>query len=272
MDSLCVPRFDSPSVFTRLLGGPDNGHWRIRPRDGREVGRSYRAGSFVLDTEWAAPSGTATTTDFLTMDHGVRGDHAVSTVRRVVCTGGSLEVEADLVIRFDYGRVVPWVRRRADAGGDTVLYAIAGPDSLTLRRPGMRAHYDTDAVDAALLQVSQTGFVAADSDLVLATVALIEAELLDPDRFVRRYLTDGSDGLVGSEGAVLMRTFWLVEQYASSGRRDEATALMDRLLDIRSDLGLLAEEYDPARGCLLGNYPQAFSHLGLIRASEALGR
>ena len=105
---------------------------------------------------------------------------------------------------------------------------------------------------------------------MLATVARIEDDLVDAHGFVRRYVPDGSDGVGGGEGAFLMCTFWLVEQYARSGRRDEAVALMDRLLAIRNDVGLLAEEYDARCGELLGNYPQAFSHLALIRAAEAL--
>ncbi|GMA19464.1 hypothetical protein GCM10025862_14850 [Arsenicicoccus piscis] len=154
-------------------------------------------------------------------------------------------------------------------------------------------HYDTDAVDAALLQIPQTGFVAADSDVMLATTARIEQTLVDRHGFVRRYLTedavsgDGeasaagaggagsratvtSDGLRGGEGTFLMCSFWLVEQYARSGRRADALALMDRLLAVRNDLGLLAEEYDAEAGRLLGNFPQAFSHLALIRAASAL--
>lgn len=131
-------------------------------------------------------------------------------------------------------------------------------------------HYETDAVDAALLQIPQTGFVAADSDVMTATVKRIEAELLDGQGFVRRYRTDGADGLSGSEGSFLMCTFWLVEQYARSGRRQEARALMDRLLAVRNDLGLLAEEYDAGSDQMLGNFPQAFSHLALIRAASAL--
>lgn len=131
-------------------------------------------------------------------------------------------------------------------------------------------HYDGDSVDAALLQIPQTGFVDAACEVMHETVARIEHELRDEHGFVRRYVTDGSDGVPGSEGAFLMCTFWLVEQYARSGRRPEAIALMDRLLSIRNDLGLLAEEYDPAARRMLGNYPQAFSHLALIRAAEAL--
>lgn len=571
IDWLCVPRFDSPAVFARLLGDRGNGFWRVAPAadhgsegEPRETGRRYRDGSFVLDTDWATPSGTATTTDFLAHNTGDLASVSATAIRQVHCTGGTVEVDVELVMRFDYGRVVPWVRRRDDPDGAPTLQAIAGAHSLTLHGPALtgsdRAHRgrfrlaagesltwtltwqpshlpparavdaevelarvlddwgtwrravpcrgpyagpiadslavlraltlhrtggivaaattslpeqvggkrnwdyrytwlrdsaftiqvlarhghhhaalhwrdwllraiagdpedlqimygvagarhlpestldhlagyrdsrpvrlgngaytqyqadvvgevlmaladlrdgghtddrfswqlqvhllrllesrldvpdrgiwevrgephrfthgrvlmwaafdrgvqaverhglpgpverwrrirddlreqvwrhgvrdgafvqhdETDAVDAALLQIPQTGFVAADSDVMLATVARIERDLVDAHGFVRRYATDGSDGVAGTEGAFLMCTFWLVEQYARSGRRDEATDLMERLLAVRTDLGLLAEEYDAQTGELLGNFPQAFSHLALIRAAEAL--
>ena len=598
IDWLCVPRFDSPAVFARLLGDDDNGYWRVLPveRDGAsavETGRGYRDGSFVLDTHWSTGSGAATTTDFLAHTSGDVASTSAAVVRQVHCTRGRVDVQTDLVMRFDYGLVVPWVRRRshcddvrgadrADGVGrttaagaarakgdggtdeDSILHAVAGAHSLVLQGPrltgadrahrgrfqleagdtltwtlawqpahlevwptinaatevdrvlddwrrwrtsvpcrgpyatpiadslavlraltlhrtggivaaattslpeeiggernwdyrytwlrdsaftiqalashghvhvalhwrdwllraiagdprdlqimyavdgsrqlpeselahlsgyrgstpvrigngaytqyqadvvgevmialaalrdagqpddrfswrmqrnllqllegrldvpdrgiwevrgdphrfthgrvlmwaafdrGIRAveehgldgpvdrwrriraalhddiwvqgvrdgafvqHDETDAVDAALLQIPQTGFVAADSPVMLATVARIEEDLVDAHGFVRRYVPDGSDGVGGGEGAFLMCTFWLVEQYARSGRRDEAVALMDRLLAIRNDVGLLAEEYDARCGELLGNYPQAFSHLALIRAAEAL--
>ena len=567
IDWLCVPQFDSASVFSRLLGDPDASHWSIVPVGGTETSRAYREGSFVLDTEWSTPSGAARTTDFMPIREGEGEDPAledtVTIVRRIECTEGEIDIDHELVMRFDYGKVVPWVRQDRTRAGDHVLVALAGPDSLALYGPRLRSdgrshsgsfhisagqqltwvliwrasyrpiaetpdvddeldktlahwrawqahlrsegdyaeavdrslavlraltlhrsggivaaattslpeaiggernwdyrftwlrdsaftisalarhghhrvarhwrqwllraiagdpedlqimygvagerelpertldhlagyrgsspvrvgngavaqyqadvigevmvslarlrdhgldeddfswqlqvslldhlahqldvpdrgiwevrgephlfthgrvmmwaafdrgvqaverhglegpverwrrhrddlraeilakgvkdgcfvqHYDTDAMDAALLQIPQTGFVAYDSDVMLATVGRIERELLD-DGFVRRYVTDGSDGLSGEEGAFLMCTFWLVEQYARSGRRDEARVLMDRLLGVGNDLGLFSEEYDPRSDRLLGNFPQAFSHLALIRAADAL--
>ena len=186
--------------------------------------------------------------------------------------------------RFTHSRVLMWAA--FDRGVAAVeRFGLPGPlerwlairDELAneVRLNGVRdgafvQHYGTDAVDAALLQIPQTRFVAADSPVMLATVARIEHDLIDRFGFVRRYATDGRDGVTGSEGSFIMCTFWLVEQYARSGRRHEAVELMDRLLAIRNDLGLLSEEYDPAAGALLGNYPQAFSHLALIRAVAAL--
>lgn len=564
VDWLCLPRFDSASVFTRLLGDPDESHWLVAPRDGTTTGRAYREGSFVLDATWSTPTGAALSTDLMPTS---ADDDRVDLVRRITCTSGRIEVDSELVVRFDYGRVCPWVRRTTDAAGADVLHAIAGPDSLTLHGPTLlpedhrhrghfelaagesltwvltwrpshlpvpstidvdaalgadladwrawhaeleasgphaeaitrslavlralthrgtggivaapttslpedlggvrnwdyrycwlrdsaltisvlvqhgqqqlahgwrdwllraiagdpddlqvvyglagerelpeqelqhlrgygesrpvrigngavrqyqadvvgavmlalrrlrdagcptddfawalqthllefltrrieqpdcglwearhaprfythsrvlmwagfdagvravsehgldgpvdawRAHRDrlrdeverdgvrggafvqhagTDAVDAALLQLPHTGFVAPNDPRMLATVARIEAELLDERGFVHRYRTDDAavaDGVAGGEGSFLLCTFWLVEQYARSGRAADARALMDRTLAVANDVGLLAEEYDAPRGRLAGNFPQAFSHLALVRAADAL--
>ncbi len=125
-------------------------------------------------------------------------------------------------------------------------------------------------VDAALLQLAQVGYVAYDDPRMLGTVERIERMLLR-DGLLFRYRTESDvDGLPGGENAFLACSFWLVEQYAHSGRLDEATALMDRLLAARNDLGLLAEQVDPVTGRQRGNTPQALSHLALVRAADAI--
>ncbi|GAA1762868.1 glycoside hydrolase family 15 protein [Kocuria aegyptia] len=132
--------------------------------------------------------------------------------------------------------------------------------------------YSTTEVDASLLQLPHTGFVAYDDPRMLGTVARIEEDLLDGSGLLHRYRTAaGLDGLPGKEYPFLICSFWLVQQYAHSGRRAEAQDLLDRLTGCATDLGLYAEEYDPATGRLAGNFPQAFSHLGFIRAVDALG-
>jgi GH15 family glucan-1,4-alpha-glucosidase len=101
----------------------------------------------------------------------------------------------------------------------------------------------------------------------VGTVSAIERELA-PDGFVRRYSTQHvDDGVGGPEGAFLACSFWLADAYAVSGRAHDAAILFDRLLDVRNDLGLLAEEYDPALRRQLGNFPQAFSHVGLVNTA-----
>ena len=569
IDWLCVPQFDSAAVFSRLLGDPDDSHWSIVPTDGTEQHRGYREGSFILDTTWTTPTGAARCTDFMPTREGDGDDPAldntVTIARSIECTEGEIDIDHELVIRFDFGSTRPWIRQDRTAAGDHVLIAIAGPNSLALygprlqptegrhtghfhisagqrltwvlmwraayrpiadapnvddelerslahwrtwhstlsndglyadavtrslsvlrvltlhrtggivaaattslpesiggernwdyrytwlrdsaftisalsrhghhsvarqwrqwllraiagdpedlqimytidgerqlperiidRLPGYRGsspvrignaavnqyqadvigevlislgdlrddgldeddfswqlqvsllqylgrqlnvkdqgmwesrgaahffthgrvmmwaafdrgvqaveryglegpvdewrthrealrkeilskgvkngsfvqHYETTAVDASALQIPQTGFVAYDSDVMLATVDRIEKELMEEGGFVRRYVADGSDGFDSQEGAFLMCTFWLVEQYARSGRPEDARVLMDKLLGVGNDLGLFSEEYDPKSGELLGNFPQAFSHLALIRAADAIG-
>jgi GH15 family glucan-1,4-alpha-glucosidase len=93
------------------------------------------------------------------------------------------------------------------------------------------------------------------------------------DGFVRRYDTGKSDdGLPAGEGAFLPCTFWLVDNYILMGRRAEAEALMTKLMNVRNDLGLLAEQYHPERKCLLGNFPQAFSHVALVNTAMNLSK
>jgi GH15 family glucan-1,4-alpha-glucosidase len=130
--------------------------------------------------------------------------------------------------------------------------------------------YGSGTVDASLLQLPQIGFVKADDPRMLGTVAAIESTLLN-DGLVMRYLTEsGVDGLPGSEHPFLACSFWLVEQYANSGRLDDAIVLMDRLVGFCNDLGLLSEEYDVVGKRQAGNTPQALSHLALVRAADAI--
>jgi GH15 family glucan-1,4-alpha-glucosidase len=130
--------------------------------------------------------------------------------------------------------------------------------------------YGSGTVEASLLQLSQVGFLEPTDPRMLGTVAAIEKHLLR-DGLVMRYLTEtGVDGLPGGEHPFLACSFWLVEQYSRSGRLDDATSLMDRLVGFANDLGLLSEEYDVAGERQVGNTPQALSHLTLVRAADAI--
>jgi GH15 family glucan-1,4-alpha-glucosidase len=127
--------------------------------------------------------------------------------------------------------------------------------------------YGSSCLDAALLTMPAVGFLPPSDPRIAGTVAAIERELL-ADGLVMRYRTeDGVDGLPPGEGTFLLCSFWLADSYALLGRRREAEALFQRLLAARNDVGLLAEEYDPVAKRLLGNFPQAFSHVGLINTA-----
>jgi GH15 family glucan-1,4-alpha-glucosidase len=130
--------------------------------------------------------------------------------------------------------------------------------------------YDVTSVDAALLLIPRVGFLPWMDPRVVGTVQAVEHELRDGP-FVQRYRTHGAvDGLPGTEGAFLACSFWLVDALAGTGRTDESREMFIQLLALRNDLGLLAEEWDIARGCQVGNFPQAFSHVGLINSARVL--
>ena len=131
-------------------------------------------------------------------------------------------------------------------------------------------HYDTTEVDASLLYLGSVGFLPGDDPKVLGTIRAIEQDLIR-DGLVLRYRTQsGVDGLEGDEHPFLACSFWLVGAYAGAGRVEDAEELMDRLLALTNDVGLLSEEYDPRRDRMVGNFPQAFSHLTLVRAAIAI--
>jgi len=133
--------------------------------------------------------------------------------------------------------------------------------------------YDSDDLDASVLMMPLVGFIDANDDRMVATAEAIRRELT-VDGLVIRYRPhpDGAvDGISESEGVFLACSFWLVEVLALQGRHDEAREMFERLLDLRNDVGLLSEEYDPVARRQLGNVPQAFSHLALVSAALVLG-
>lgn len=133
-----------------------------------------------------------------------------------------------------------------------------------------RQHDETDEVDASLLLIGSIGLVEPDDPRWVATVARVERDLIEHG-LVRRYRTTGNvDGLPGEEYPFLACSFWLVAAYGLLGRDDDATALMERLLALRNDLGLLSEQYDPVHRRFAGNMPQALSHLALVDAAVKL--
>ena len=132
--------------------------------------------------------------------------------------------------------------------------------------------YGSTNVDASLLLLPTVGFLPPGDKRIVGTINMIERTLVE-DGLVRRYDTvRTNDGLPAGEGMFLACSFWLVDAYAMLGRYDEATKLFERLLTLRNDLGLLSEQYDTELGRLVGNFPQAFSHLALINSACNLSR
>jgi GH15 family glucan-1,4-alpha-glucosidase len=132
--------------------------------------------------------------------------------------------------------------------------------------------YGSAELDASLLLLPTVGFLPSTDPRIQGTIAAVERRLL-MDGFLLRYDTHSSDdGLPGGEGAFLACSFWLADAYVLMGRIDDARHLFERLLDLRNDVGLLAEEYDTRTRRLVGNFPQAFSHVALVNTAHNLSR
>jgi GH15 family glucan-1,4-alpha-glucosidase len=133
-------------------------------------------------------------------------------------------------------------------------------------------YYGSSDADASLLMLPALGFIAADDPRMIGTIAHIRAQL-ETDGLLHRYPTSPHvDGLPSGEGVFLMCTFWLADNLALLGRYDEAQEIFEKLLSLRNDVGLLAEEYDPVARRHLGNFPQAFSHVALVNTAQNLLR
>ncbi|MGH9741306.1 MAG: glycoside hydrolase family 15 protein, partial [Candidatus Acidiferrum sp.] len=133
-------------------------------------------------------------------------------------------------------------------------------------------YYGSKHLDASLLMIPLFGFLPPEDPRVVGTVKAIEAQLME-DGFVGRYTQDPKvDDLPQGEGKFLACSFWLADNYVLQNRRDDAVQLFERLLSIRNDVGLLSEEYDPVAKRQLGNFPQAFSHVGLVNTAFTLSR
>ncbi|WP_310962932.1 glycoside hydrolase family 15 protein [Nocardioides terrisoli] len=131
-------------------------------------------------------------------------------------------------------------------------------------------HYDTTEVDASLLVLPLVGFIDGDDPRMLGTIAAVEQDLMHEGLLLRYRTQSGVDGLGGAEHPFLACSFWLVSAYALAGRLGDAEELMERLVGLTNDVGLLSEEYDPVGHRMVGNFPQAFSHLALVQAAVTL--
>ena len=158
------------------------------------------------------------------------------------------------------GPVERWRRQRDAVHRDVCTYAY-DPQRKTFTQA-----YGSEHLDASLLLIPQVGFLPVNDLRVHGTVRAIERELLR-DGLVMRYPTEGQDGLPPGEGVFLACSFWLADCYALMQRTGEARVLYERLCGLRNDVGLLAEEYDPVQRRQLGNFPQAFSHVGLVNTA-----
>lgn len=203
------------------------------------------------------------------LGHGIwemRGPPRAFTHSRVMCW-----VAYDRAIRLveQFG-----VQGPADRWRETrdAIHADVCANGYDAGRNTFTQYYGGSEVDASLLLLPQVGFLDVDDPRVAGTIAAVEHDLLR-DGFVARYSTDGvDDGVGGGEGAFLACSFWLADAYVLQGERDKAVEMFEHLLSLRNGLGLLAEEYDIVQKRLVGNFPQGFSHIGIIQTATNLAR
>jgi GH15 family glucan-1,4-alpha-glucosidase len=200
-------------------------------------------------------------------DHGIwemRGSPRAFTHSRMMCW-----VAFDRAVKSAEHFALPgpvdrWQRVR------DLIHADVCEHGFSRARNSFMQFYGGHTLDASLLVMPQIGFLPPDDPRLIGTIKAVEEDLLHHG-FVLRYATDAvDDGVGGSEGVFLACSFWLADAYVLTGRREEAVDLFERLLALRNGLGLLSEEYDPVRRRLVGNYPQALSHLGLINTAHNL--
>jgi GH15 family glucan-1,4-alpha-glucosidase len=166
----------------------------------------------------------------------------------------------------EFAKTAEWERER-DAIRETILER-----GWSEAKQAFAQSFDTDELDAAQLLMPIYGFLPATDDRMRSTIEAIADELTE-DGLVLRYRNDeglNADGLVGEEGTFVICSFWLVSALAMAGELERAEELFDQLAGYANDLGLLAEEIDTANDEQLGNFPQAFSHIGLITAAYAI--
>jgi GH15 family glucan-1,4-alpha-glucosidase len=195
----------------------------------------------------------------------VRGEPRHFLYSKVMCWV-ALDRAIDLAGRLGAtGRVDGW-RAARDAIRQAVLSRGWSPTAGAFTQ-----YFGAEALDASVLMLPIVGFLPAGDPRMLATIEAVAERLTDARGLVYRYRTDsGVDGVAGDEGCFLLCTFWLAQALALAGQVDRARDVFARAAAYVNDVGLLAEEVDPATGELLGNFPQAFSHIGLINAAWAI--
>jgi GH15 family glucan-1,4-alpha-glucosidase len=234
---------DSAHLFRKFGGKVDEEYWAYM----------QRVVAFVLD-HWREP------------DDGIwesRGGAKHWTYSKAMCwvaLDRAIKAAEELELPGDLTR---WHQARQEIRQDILERGFDG------NRGRFRQAYDSDALDASVLLLPLIGFIPATDPRMKATIEAIERELTTEGGLVYRY-KDTDDGLGGQEGAFVICSFWLCDNLIFLGRKDEARALFEKLRTYSNDLDLYAEELDPRTLEMLGNFPQAFTHLGLIGTAVQL--
>jgi GH15 family glucan-1,4-alpha-glucosidase len=252
-----------------------NGAWTQQQVDvyGELLGAAHRLSDQIHDLDddtrqFLASLADAAAVRWREPDQGiweVRGDPQHFVYSKVMCWVALDRAIGLANVIGDRSRMEGWKRTRDE------IFETVVRDGWSDQAGAFTQYVGTDALDASNLMLPIVGFLPASDPRVLATIDAIEQRLTDERGLVYRYRTEeGVDGLAGDEGTFLLCTFWLAQALAMADRVDRARAVFERAVRFVNDVGLLAEEVDPQTGELLGNFPQAFSHIGLVNAAWAI--
>ena len=234
---------DSAHIFRKFGGAVDADYWEYL----------RRVVNFVID-HWREPD------EGIWETRGGRQHFVFSKVMCWVAMDRAIKAATDLKLPGD---VEAWGKVRDEICNDVMS------KGYSQERQAFVQSYGSDNLDAANLMLPLVGFIPATNPMMRSTIKATQKELTNKQGFVYRY-TKFDDGLDGSEGSFIICTFWLADNLIHLGQIDEAHVLLNSLLACANDLGLLSEEYDSATGNMLGNFPQAFSHLALINTAVQL--
>ena len=234
---------DSAHIFRKFGGAVDADYWEYL----------RRVVNFVID-HWREPD------EGIWETRGGRQHFVFSKVMCWVAMDRAIKAATDLKLPGD---VEAWRKVRDEICNDVMS------KGYSQERQAFVQSYGSDNLDAANLMLPLVGFIPATDPMMRSTIKATQKELTNKQGFVYRY-RKFDDGLDGSEGSFIICTFWLADNLIHLGQIDEARVLLDSLLNCANDLGLLSEEYDSATGNMLGNFPQAFSHLALINTAVQL--
>jgi GH15 family glucan-1,4-alpha-glucosidase len=249
-----------------------NGAWNQQQIDvyGEVLGAAHRLadqlGNIDTDTKrFLTACADTAATRWKEKDQGiweVRGEAQHFLYSKVMCWVALDRAIALADVLGAHERVPEWKRHR-----DEIFEAVV-TDGWNAQIGAFTQFFGGSGLDASNLMMPLVGFLPADDPRMLATIDAIDRELTDEHGLVFRYRTEaGVDGLAGEEGTFLLCTFWLAQALAKAGLIDRARSVFDRAIRYANDVGLLAEEVDADTGELLGNFPQAFSHIGLVNAA-----
>ena len=234
---------DSAHIFRKFGGAMDADYWEYL----------RRVVNFVMD-HWREPD------EGIWETRGGRQHFVFSKVMCWVAMDRAIKAATDLGLPGD---VEVWRKVRDEICNEVMSKGYSQEHQAFVQS------YGSENLDAANLMLPLVGFIPATDPMMRSTIRATQEELTNKQGFVYRY-TNFDDGLSGSEGSFIICTFWLVDNLIHLGQLDEARILLNSVMDCANDLGLFSEEYDAATGTMLGNFPQAFSHLALINTAVQL--